>query len=81
MSFGSFVLLPNITGSIDLLMYGANSDSGAFSFTISNSPCFVNGTTGKQVKLYLDASRSSQIYGNRSTVQPNSLVLNYIIKY
>ena len=73
--------LPNITGSINLGMCGAYSPSGAFSFTSVSSPCFANGTTGYDVKLFLNASRSSQIYGNSSTVQPPALTLLPCIKY
>ena len=31
--------------------------------------------------LQFDANKSSSVYGNASTVQPKSLVFNYVIKY
>lgn len=31
--------------------------------------------------LKLNASNSSSIYGNSTTVQPKSLIFNYVIKY
>ena len=34
-----------------------------------------------RVGLGLDASRSSAVYGRSSTVQPNALNMNFIIKY
>lgn len=78
MSFGSFVLLPNITGTTGWIrgvtMTGAfiSGDTGSFRNNAGS-------TTLENTKF--DASRSNSIYGNSTTVQPKSLIFNYVIKY
>ena len=84
MSFGSFVLLPNITG----LTTSPN---------IRASGCFIQNTeendthhmivadTTSKYPLYgrigFNASLSNTIYNNSKTVQPKALIFNYIVKY
>jgi len=70
--------LPNITGSILIFHNGAD---GAF------YPNYISGWTpstsnmGHNMAIYsLDASKSSSIYGNSTTVQPRSYTVYYIIK-
>ena len=77
--------LPNIRGSFGVATGNDETASGAF---------WNNGTAGLS-KTYgasfrdeyitstkeFDASRSSDIYGNSSTVQPASYTVKYIIKY
>ena len=81
MSFGSFVLLPNITGNL-YLVTGSNGCTGSFYFTSStNSRISANVVANINNDIGFSASKSTSIYGNSTTVQPSSLVLNYVIKY
>lgn len=81
MSFGSFVLLPNITGNL-YLVTGSNSCTGSFYFTSStNSRISASVVANANNDIGFSASKSTSIYGNSTTVQPSSLVLNYVIKY
>ena len=70
--------LPNITGDA-----GANDNSGYgtgafYKNSVGNTYTWSN--TGSYNKLSFDASRSSSIYGNSTTVQPQSIkVLYYIV--
>lgn len=71
--------LPNITGDFtadDL----APSPNGAF-YTISDGGVSGDGYSGGARLLGFNASRSSSIYGNSTTVQPPALTMRYIIKY
>lgn len=85
--------LPNINGSV--LFRGADNgglamsetlpkDKGAFNVsrinTIFNTAC-TTIVKGSGQYLYIDASRSSSVYGNSTTVQPPALTMRYIIKY
>ena len=77
--------LPNITGGLRALYYKGDTDNGAFYIgTIGN--IYIRG--GASDVSYLqdqsygfDASRSSLIYGNSTTVQPPALTLLPCIKY
>jgi len=75
--------LPNITGNItfrDNAMVGA---SGSFRYeesSASNSYIDTSGTSNQRNATF-DASRSSSVYGNSTTVQPPSVTMRYIIKY
>lgn len=77
--------LPNITGTIALgnLCYLDAETKGAFitnGFSTIQSVSAMGGTNRfNKVEFY--ASRSSGIYGNSTTVQPNSFTVRYIIKY
>lgn len=72
--------LPNITGSFIRVSYqrsssggGASAVSGCFTSTVGNSGC--DGGTGANDRgtVTMDASRSSPIYGNSTTVQPEAV--------
>lgn len=71
--------LPNITGKVvgfDKL----NVASGAF-YNSSNSMWNATGNSDACYDINLDASRSSSIYGNSTTVQPPAVTMRYYIKY
>lgn len=78
--------LPNITGYTGPLrfMSGITNDSFEGALYLSGGPtgpaASMDGQNpGNQIKI--NASRSSSIYGNSSTVQPPALTMRYIIKY
>ena len=86
--------LPNITGSINpQLPTGTTSyvslptsAGGAFDNSSTGTRSYFSsaGTTSKSDWGWVtnfDASRSSSIYGNSTTVQPPALTMRYIIKY
>ena len=93
MSFGSFVLLPNITGGFWDLASTLNiptmgTANGVFFTNYLTKNNGVYSIYGKSVSYYDDkdgigfnAHLASSVYRNTSTVQPKSLVFNYIIKY
>ena len=68
--------LPNITGAINST-YGFNSTtlSGAFASNGGTSGGN-NGSWDGGVNIKFDASRSSTIYGNSTTVQPPAFLVN-----
>ncbi len=77
--------LPNITGTLNWL---ASSSAGRYSSatqafsksTISNTKDFGNGTYSTRGTVNFDASDSNSIYGNSTTVQPQTIkVLYYIV--
>ena len=75
--------LPNITGEAgNPTTEGASaiSSSGALTATIIASGRAA-GSGGSSMKISIDASKSSSIYGNSTTVQPKSLTVRAIIKY
>jgi hypothetical protein len=57
---------------------GALFDIG---ITEASDPAVISSGLHKPEKFGFDASRSSQIYGKSPTVQPNSLIFNYVVKY
>lgn len=69
--------LPNITGYAGTMGGYSGNPTGAFySNGTANS---TNGGDRNQEKLYIDASRSSSVYGKSDTVQPQAIkVLFYI---
>ena len=74
--------LPNITGNSGAYLRNqiATLPTGAFGFNGS----ITLGTGSANVdwqKLSFNASKSNSIYGKSDTVQPNSVCVNYIIKY
>ena len=87
--------LPNITGSGVLRVKTSPSDTGdTLGFDYASGaflPLFSdyqriptmsdNGRYSGPAGLAIDVSRSSSIYSKSSTVQPQSLILNAIIKY
>ena len=84
MSFGSLVLLPNITGDFSLSeMLSLEKTNGAF-YTLSATPTsntFREKGSGANYIFGFHAYLSNSIYNRSDTVQPASLVFNYIIKY
>lgn len=73
--------LPNITGNL-YLVTGSTSCAGSFYFTSStNSRISASVVANANNDIGFSASKSTSIYGNSTTVQPSSLVLNYVIKY
>ena len=78
--------LPNITGKIEkstggVITNSKVSGSGAFSTTqTSDLGISDSAKYGESLKVSFDASRSSSIYGNSNTVQPQAIkVLYYIV--
>jgi len=77
--------LPNITGTFNPWGEGASSNvaTGVFANVASAQPGW-GTTTGRDSDnglIDFDASRSSAIYGNSTTVQPPAVTMKYIIKY
>ena len=73
--------LPNITGHFASATGKIYSTNGAFT-TNGTVKGQLNGSyNGNLGKGYLDASRSSLIYGNSDTVTPLSQTTNFLIKY
>ena len=83
--------LPNITGSKKLgwsdssgggTIMQSDSNMGAFGIASSTTAHFAKGTGSGTYNniLTFNASNSNSIYGNSTTVQPNTTVANYIIK-
>ena len=82
--------LPNITGGavtahssgVCFLNVVAENTGALYSSgnVTNNGLVAINGTFTGDNQLRIDASRSSSIYGNSTTVQPNATVANYIIK-
>ena len=82
--------LPNIKGTLFNRAWGGNGSgiynvSGSFvdggrSGTAVNPYGSTTGTYASQ-KIEIDASKSSSIYGNSTTVQPPAVTMRYIIKY
>lgn len=80
MSFGSFVLLPNITGIFTTHNHYPYL-TGPFSSAGTNGVGLGYAETIPVLKIKMDASEGSAIYGKCETVQPSSLIFNYVIKY
>ena len=81
--------LPNITGSanVNQTYSGSPFSSGSFigafhSVDMDGQQYYLSGrSTGSGwTNVGFDASNSNSIYGNSTTVQPNTVVTNYIIK-
>ena len=82
--------LPNITGTVWTRAWSVDnggilsSPTGAFGTQATSSTGTGIAPGGANLKgnsLDIDASRSSSIYGNSSTVQPPSVTMRYVIKY
>lgn len=80
MSFGSFVLVPNITGIFTTHNHYQYL-TGPFSSAGINGVGLAYAETIPVLKIKMDANKGSAIYGKGETVQPSSLVLNHIVKY
>jgi len=75
--------LPNITGTASTyptigLIQAAGSVTGAFVKGAVKTQYWA-GASGSANDLSLDASQSSSIYGNSTTVQPNAVALRYFV--
>ena len=79
MSFGIFVLLPNITGGFGSLYDTAVG--GAFYRGYGYYEKIRAGEGSTSNSILFNASKSSSLYGASNTVQPNALIFYYIIKY
>lgn len=75
--------LPNITGAVtDFMNVSGTGTIGAMAFTQDATTYKWNsGDYGFDSRLTFDASRSSSIYGNSTTVQPPAITLIPQIKY
>lgn len=81
--------LPNITGKMgpflnNVISGGSNYTQGVFTISATGSTMDDISRPNPPKNLYgfnFDASRSSSIYGNSTTVQPPALTMRYIIKY
>lgn len=73
------ILGPNITGGFgqlnEISCGGVFYKGGTYAENIKTGQAWTNST------VMFDATRVSSIYGDSTTVQPYSLVFNYIIKY
>lgn len=72
--------LPNITGG-DFGSPLGRYANGAFYGISDNIAGATGGTDGRDDRIYFDASRSSSIYGNSSTVQPPSIKVRVYTRY
>ena len=77
--------LPDITGKANHVYAGSNNyGSGAFSdsieYTVGASMGGSSTSSYKWKDIDFKASNSNSIYGNSTTVQPESLTMRYIIK-
>ena len=78
--------LPNITSPAR--SYGSSNKGTEFNGAIfyagydaSNTMAITSGTGAYLPYMQFDASRSSSIYGNSTTVQPPAIAINLCIKY
>ncbi len=75
--------LPNIQGSFgakQFTAYGEGWGEGAFYAENPSGDSAGGGSSGKTTVFYLDASRSSSVYGNSTTVQPPAVRFPYCIQ-
>ena len=75
--------LPNITGNFRPYGEGSVTVNGAFYVISGTEPGWgtTSGIDYNNALIDFDASRSSSIYGNSTTVQPPSVSMLYMIKY
>lgn len=74
--------LPNITGSANIYKIGYNGigdASGAFYLSTGTRAGSGAAETGNNVAINFNASRSSSVYGNSNTVQPQTIKAYYYI--
>ena len=75
--------VPNIQGSFGAKQFTAYGDGwgeGAFYAENPRGDSAGGGSSGKTTVFYLDASRSSSVYGNSTTVQPPAVRFPYCIQ-
>ena len=77
------ILGPNIIGSVKMFNMNALSRvTGAFDYVRDGGGSIQTIDGGRGYNVFnFDASRSSALYSVSETVQPSSLVFNYVIKY
>lgn len=83
--------VPNITGRVGFRKFNGDTakvfynDEGSFAqgTDIANPSNVIGSGSGSYnlSNLTFDASRSSSVYGNSTTVQPPAVTMRYIIKY
>ena len=77
--------LPNITGTIRYLQWKDEEINIAGSFRADTVPSYAQAPVGGSdiggITVSLDASRSSNIYGSSSTVQPPAINVIPILRY
>ena len=72
--------LPNITGNIVIRYAQGTNSSGALRYNLSTSNGYGSSSGENTTEVSFDASRVNSIYGNSSTVQPQTIkVLYYIV--
>lgn len=74
--------LPNVTANVYMRGIESVTTEGAFSYNqnVWDWGHYYWGNGSLAGTLYLNASRSSPLYGNSATVQPRSFVVYYIIR-
>lgn len=74
--------VPNITGRFGIVSGGIYVASGAFSRDSErNNRISASVVANAEAGINFSASNSNSIYGDSTTVQPKSLIFNYVIKY
>lgn len=74
--------LPNIIGSFLAVNGGVRAVSGVFSHSSNLTSMISASVVGNANQgVNFSASDSNSIYGDSTTVQPKSLIFNYVIKY
>lgn len=80
-----FAECPNITGTTGkYVRFGETDDTGALSKSVASDVNARYGTTASSVvsgDVIFDAAKSNSIYSLSATVQPQSIVVQYLIKY
>lgn len=64
-----------------MLRFWENASVGAFYSVNQSSQQLWGGVWGNCGNVSIDASRSSSVYGNSDTVQPDALTARIYIKY
>lgn len=76
------ILGPNIIGSFLAVNGGVRAVSGVFSYSSNLTSMISASVVGNANQgVNFSASDSNSIYGDSTTVQPKSLIFNYVIKY
>lgn len=76
------ILGPNITGKLGIVSGSIYRASGAFGRNSDKySKISANVVANAEAGINFSASNSNSIYSNSTTIQPKSLIFNYVIKY
>lgn len=73
--------LPNITGLVNIGALGGTGSGALWNVPAGVTKRAMVDTAENSGSINLDASRSSSIYGNSTTVQTPAIAVNYFIKY